>query len=153
MVSYRAIFSFTTILIAQVSASNNGTHNGADSTRWISGLTFNSTLDGDRIMCAYQLSGNYCILNRALYYALICFSVIGHSHVWLIAGALASALTYSSTAAVHAAVLAVATRNGIFDIDMLGTWAIVSVACMAVLPIFTLSSTIRESLFSPIFGL
>lgn len=152
MVSSGALCFFFTTLVAQVSASNNGTHNGVNSIRWISGPDFNSTHDGDRMMCAFQLSGNYCVMNRALYYALIFFSVIGHSHVWLVAGALASALTYSSTAAIHAVVLAGATSNGIFDIDMLGTWAIVSVACMAVLPIFTLSSAIRESVFSPVFG-
>lgn len=150
MRSFPALLILIALPFTNAIALNHGTVHERELS---SGPFFNSTADSDKMMCGYQLSGNYCILNRVLYYALILFSIIGHSHVWLIAGALASALTYSGTAAVHAVSLCIATRNGIFDIDILGAWTIVSVACMAVVPIFSFSSAIRESVVSPIFGL
>ncbi|OBT58764.1 hypothetical protein VE04_02079 [Pseudogymnoascus sp. 24MN13] len=61
-------------------------------------------------------------------------------------------MTYSSTAAVHALIMAVVSEKGLLDIDVLGTWAIISIGCLAVLPIFTTSKAISESQYSPVFG-
>jgi hypothetical protein len=61
-------------------------------------------------------------------------------------------MTYSSTAAVHALIMAVVSKNVLLDIDVLGTWAIISIGCLAVLPIFTTSKAISESQYSPVFG-
>jgi hypothetical protein len=76
--------------------------------------------DANRILCVYQLSGQYCLLNRLLYHAFLISAVVGHSYVWLAAGALASALTYSGTAVIHAIALAGVTANGLFDLHVLG---------------------------------
>jgi hypothetical protein len=115
-------------------------------------LAYNATYDANRILCVYPLSGQYSLLNRLLYYALIVFAVVGHSHPWLVTGPLAYIMTYSSTAAVHALIMAVVSENGLLDIDVLGTWAIISIGCLAVLPIFTTSKAISESQYSPVFG-
>ncbi|KFZ14992.1 hypothetical protein V502_05822 [Pseudogymnoascus sp. VKM F-4520 (FW-2644)] len=115
-------------------------------------LAYNATYDANRILCVYPLSGQYSLLNRLLYYALIVFAVVGHSHPWLVTGPLAYIMTYSSTAAVHALIMAVVSENSLLDIDVLGTWAIISIGCLAVLPIFTTSKAISESQYSPVFG-
>jgi hypothetical protein len=115
-------------------------------------LAYNATYDANRILCVYPLSGQYSLLNRLLYYALIVFAVVGHSHPWLVTGPLAYIMTYSSTAAVHALIMAVVSEKGLLDIDVLGTWAIISIGCLAVLPIFTTSKAISESQYSPVFG-
>ncbi|OBT61982.1 hypothetical protein VE03_08641 [Pseudogymnoascus sp. 23342-1-I1] len=115
-------------------------------------LAYNATYDANRILCVYPLSGQYSLLNRLLYYALIIFAVAGHSHPWLVTGPLAYIMTYSSTAAVHALIMAIVSENGLLDIDVLGTWAIISIGCLAVLPIFTTSKAISESQYSPVFG-
>jgi hypothetical protein len=44
----------------------------------------------------------YSRLNRILYYLLLVFALVVHHHEWLVAGALASATTYSGAAAVQA---------------------------------------------------
>lgn len=115
-------------------------------------LAYNATYDANRILCVYPLSGQYSLLNRLLYYALIVFAVVGHSHPWLVTGPLAYIMTYSSTAAVHALIMAVVSEKSLLDIDVLGTWAIISIGCLAVLPIFTTSKAISESQYSPVFG-
>ncbi|OBT77577.1 hypothetical protein VF21_04549 [Pseudogymnoascus sp. 05NY08] len=115
-------------------------------------LSYNATYDANSILCVYPLSGQYSLLNRLLYYALTVFAVVGHSHPWLVTGPLAYIMTYSSTAAVHALIMAVVSENGLLDIDVLGTWAIISIGCLAVLPIFTTSRAISESQYSPVFG-
>ncbi|KAJ5280785.1 hypothetical protein N7478_006157 [Penicillium angulare] len=153
MVPSSTLLLFLFLLLTLAYATEHDTVQKRDIDGLVSGSEYNSTEDIDKVICGYQLSGNYCILNRVLYYALIIFSIIGYSHVWLIAGALASALTYSGTAAIHAVILCVASQTGTFDIDILGAWAVVSVACLTVMPIFSFSPSIRESVVSPIFGL
>ncbi len=92
------------------------------------------------------------LLPRLLYYDLLIFAVLAQHQVWLIAGAPASALTYSGTAAIHAIILARVSMNLVFDIDVVGVWAIVSAGCVAVQPVLDWSSTLRESPYRPIFG-
>ena len=62
------------------------------------------------------------------------FSVVWHSHKWLVAGALASALIYSGTAVIHALILACVSGNSVYDLDALGIWALVSVGCILAFP-------------------
>lgn len=104
------------------------------------------------VLAVYQLSGRYGLMPRLLYYALIIFTVAGHTHVWLNAGALASALTYSGTAAIHALILAADSANSLCDIDAVGIWAILSVGCLVDDPTLTRSSIIPRIPARPIFG-
>ena len=100
----------------------------------------------------YPLSGQYGLLPRLLYYGLLIFSVVAHRQVWLIAGAMASALTYSGTTAIHAVILASTARDWILDLDAFGVWAIVSTGCLAVIPVLDWSRVLVESQFRPVFG-
>jgi hypothetical protein len=50
----------------------------------------------------HKTGGMYSRLNRILYYLLLVFALVVHHHEWLVAGALASATTYSGAAAVQA---------------------------------------------------
>lgn len=113
---------------------------------------YNAATDQDKVVCVYPLSGQYGLLPRLLYYDLLIFAVLAQHQVWLIAGAPASALTYSGTAAIHAIILARVSMNLVFDIDVVGVWAIVSAGCVAVQPVLDWSSTLRESPYRPIFG-
>jgi len=81
--------------------------------------SYNATTDRIQIVYAYQLSGQYGLLNRLLYYSLLIFSIAGQRRLWLITSALTSATTYSSTAAIHALILA-ASRHSLYDIDTMG---------------------------------
>lgn len=117
----------------------------------VNAATTNSTFP-EKIVCVYPLSGQYGLLPRVLYYCLLIFSALAQRQVWLIAGAMASALTYSGTAAIHAVILAGASQSWIFDLDALGVWAIVSTGCLAVIPVLDWSHVLVESQFRPVFG-
>ena len=112
---------------------------------------YNATADQNNVVCVYPLSGQYEALQRFLYYALLLFAVFARNQVWLVSGALASALTYSGTAAIHAIVLATVSRNSLLDLDSFGTWAILSAGCLVMLPFAEFSSTLRESPTRPLF--
>src|SRR6266536_2144829 len=114
---------------------------------------YNATSDSDQIVCVYPLSGQYGFLVRLLYYILLIFAVFFHHHVWLVAGALASALTFSGSAAIHGFILAIVSNSSLYDIDVAGVWTVVSAATIAVDPVRDLSTFFRESQFRPIFGL
>ena len=60
-------------------------------------------------------------------------------------------MTYSGTAAVHAFLLAISSR-GLYDLDCVGAWAILSISCLAVLPMFDCSGAIPYLPTRPIFG-
>lgn len=100
--------------------------------------SYNATVDHDKVVCAYQLSGQYGLLPRVLYYILLIFAALGHSHIWRIAGALVYVSIYSVTAVVHAFILAITSRE-LLDLDTFGAWAILSTGCLAIAPIFNLS--------------
>lgn len=112
---------------------------------------YDPTTDQDKIVCAYQLSGQYGLLSRLLFYVLIVFAAIGSSHIWLIAGALASALIYSGTAVIHALILAIGSKP-LYDLDVIGVWAILSVSCLAIQPMFEWSRVIPKVQSRIIFG-
>jgi len=112
---------------------------------------YNPTTDQSKIVCAYQLSGQYGLLPRLLFYVFIFFAAVGSSHIWLIAGALASALMYSGTAVVHAFILAIGSKP-LYDLDLIGVWAILSVSCLAIQPMFEWSDVIPKVQSRIIFG-
>lgn len=71
------------------------------------------------------------------------FAVLSSHFEWLIAGALAAALTYSGTAAIHAFLLIwVGPSHG--DLDILPLCAILSTSCLIAMPLINWSSTLRN---------
>ncbi len=86
-----------------------------------------------------------------LFYVLIVFAAVASGHIWLIAGALASALIYSGTAVVHAFILVIGSRP-LYDLDVVGVWAIVSVSCLAIQPMFEWSHVLPKVQSRIIFG-
>ncbi|KAK2756803.1 hypothetical protein FQN54_005249 [Arachnomyces sp. PD_36] len=98
----------------------------------------------DTVVCIYPISGTYGFLPRLLYYASLILAILGRYQQWLVLGALASALSYAGTAAIHLIVL-VKSRENVFDLDILGAWAVVSSACLAFVALVHWSSTIHES--------
>ena len=72
----------------------------------------NSTLfDTQWINCYYPISEGYARTPRTLFYILVFISIVLRGHEWLAGAALASVMTYSSTAAIHALALAVGRRR------------------------------------------
>lgn len=113
--------------------------------------SYNATADRDTAVCVYPMSGQYEALQHFLYYGLLLFAVFARHQVWLVTGAVASALTYSGTAAIHSIILAAVSRNSLLDLDSFGTWAVVSAGCLIMLPVAEFSETLRESLARPVF--
>jgi len=76
------------------------------------------------VIIVYPLSGYYAGLQRALYWSIITFTVIGLGNVCLVTAAFGTAMTYSSIAAVQAiAIYAVRSRR-YYDSDSLAIWEI-----------------------------
>ena len=100
--------------------------------------------DGDVMQCVYPISGAYGILPRFLYYATLVLAIFGRNQEWLVIGALASALTYAGTAAIHATTLCTSRRK-VFDLDILGVWAILSTGALAYITLINWSKTMRNS--------
>lgn len=100
--------------------------------------------DADSIACVYPISGAYGLLPRLLYYASLALGIFGRNQEWLIIGALASALTYAGTAAIHQMTL-VASRRIVFDLDILGAWAVLSTGALAYITLINWSTTLRNS--------
>ncbi len=113
---------------------------------------YNATTNKDQVVCVYQLSGQYGLHQRILTYVLFAFIALVRDSVWLVAGAMAWIMTYSGTAAVHAFLLTISSR-GLYDLDSVGIWTILSISCLAVLPMFDGSSAITHLPTRPIFGL
>lgn len=105
----------------------------------------NSTFqDAVLMVCVYPLSGTYGQLPRFLYYATLVLAVFGRSQEWLVIGALASALTYAGTAAIHVMTLCT-SRQTVFDLDIVGAWAILSTGALAYITLIHWSTTLRNS--------
>lgn len=100
--------------------------------------------DVDLMACVYPISGVYGLLPRLLYYATLVLAIFGRSKEWLVVGALASALTYAGTAAIHTMTLCT-SRKIIFDLDILGAWAILSTGALAYVTLINWSTTLRNS--------
>jgi hypothetical protein len=98
----------------------------------------------DVMLCVYPISGAYGLLPRLLYYATLVLAIFGRSQEWLVIGALASALTYAGTAAIHTMAL-IASRQIVFDLDIQGAWAILSTGALAYITLINWSTTLRNS--------
>lgn len=94
--------------------------------------------------CVYALSGTYGLLPRLLYYVTLVFAIFGRTREWLIIGALVSALTYAGTSAIHQIAL-VSGRKNIYDLDILGAWAILSTGALSFVVMMHWSKTVRNS--------
>ncbi|KIY01486.1 uncharacterized protein Z520_03038 [Fonsecaea multimorphosa CBS 102226] len=94
------------------------------------------------INCVYPISGTYGLLPRLLYYVTLVFAIFGRRTEWLIIGALVSALTYAGASAVHLMAL-VTSKTGIFDLDIMAAWAVLSTGALAYIGIIHWSSTLR----------
>ncbi len=94
--------------------------------------------------CVYAISGTYGLLPRLLYYVTLIFAIFGRTREWLIIGALVSALTYAGTSAIHQMAL-VKGREHIYDLDILGAWAILSTGALAFIVMVHWSSTVRNT--------
>lgn len=67
----------------------------------------NSTLfDSQWIDCSYQISGGYGRGPRYSYYFLVFFAVVARRQTWIASVALASVMTFSGVAVIHAISLA-----------------------------------------------
>lgn len=106
----------------------------------------NNTTHPDHLLmnCVYSLSGTYGLLPRLLYYCTLVFAIFGRSKQWLVIGALVSALTYAGTSAIHAMTL-VNSKHGVFDLDVVGCWAILSTGGISYIVMIHWSTTLRNS--------
>jgi hypothetical protein len=64
-------------------------------------------------------------------------------HPWLIAGALASALTYSGVAAIHACLL-IWHGSSVAELDLFALLGLLSTSCIIAVPLINWSSTLRH---------
>ncbi|PTU24152.1 hypothetical protein P175DRAFT_021624 [Aspergillus ochraceoroseus IBT 24754] len=96
------------------------------------------------VVCIYQLSGQYAPLQRALFYLLLAFGVLGRRQRWLVAGALASAMTYGGAAALHSILLLAEAPSSVVDLDIYGVFAITSTGLMLTAPLLAWSTTLRS---------
>lgn len=76
----------------------------------------NTLFDTQQIQCSYQISGGYGHTPRYIYYILILFAMWLRHTNWLAEVAMASVMVYSSSAAIHAVVIA-AIREKMFMIE------------------------------------
>jgi hypothetical protein len=106
--------------------------------------TNDTTQDTTLMLCIYPVSGTYGVLPRFLYYLTLVLAIFGRSQEWLVMGALASALTYAGTAAIHAMTMCT-SRKVVFDLDIQGAWAILSTGALAYITLINWSTTLRNS--------
>lgn len=106
--------------------------------------TNDTTQAQDLIVCVYPISGAYGALPRFLYYLTLVLAIFGRRQEWIVIGALASALTYAGTTAIHIMTLCT-SRKTIFDLDIQGAWAILSTAALAYITLINWSTTLRNS--------
>ncbi|KAK3173667.1 hypothetical protein OEA41_006999 [Lepraria neglecta] len=90
------------------------------------------------------MTGTYSFLARLLYYCTLVFSLFSRAHLWLVAGALASALVYSGSAAVHACLLVWRGPNPYIESDSWALYAILNSACLVTVPLLNWSGTLRR---------
>ncbi|BCS21122.1 uncharacterized protein APUU_21554S [Aspergillus puulaauensis] len=102
-----------------------------------------SDRDSRDVLCVYPLSGVYAPLQRILFYLLLSFGVIGRRQRWLVAGALASAMTYCGAAAIHSILLLAKARSPVVDLDVYGVFAATSTGIMLTTPLLAWSTTLQ----------
>ncbi|KAL2844130.1 hypothetical protein BJY01DRAFT_248254 [Aspergillus pseudoustus] len=97
------------------------------------------------VLCVYPLSGVYAPLQRILFYVLLSFGVIGRRQRWLVAGALASAMTYCGAAALQSFFLLAKARSSVVDLDIYGVFAVTSTGFMLTAPLLAWSTTLQTA--------
>ncbi|RYP43613.1 hypothetical protein DL770_011555 [Monosporascus sp. CRB-9-2] len=100
---------------------------------------------GPDVLCVYPLSGLYTPLQRILFYLLLIYGVLGRRQRWLVAGALASAMSYGGAAAIHSILLVSRSKSPYtIDLDIYGVFAITSTGVLLTGPLLTLSTTLHR---------
>ncbi|CEL08534.1 hypothetical protein ASPCAL11683 [Aspergillus calidoustus] len=97
------------------------------------------------VLCVYPLSGVYAPLQRILFYVLLSFGVIGRRQRWLVAGALASAMTYCGAAAIQSFFLIAKAKSPVVDLDIYGVFAVTSTGFMLTAPLLAWSTTLQSA--------
>src|SRR5215469_4303275 len=77
-------------------------------------LSNNTHFDTYFVECGYPLSGSYNYATRFLYYGLAALAIITWRKPWIVTTLMASVMSYSAVAAVHAVVL-VSFRNRLVE--------------------------------------
>ena len=95
------------------------------------------------MVCVYPISGQYAFLPRLLFYVLTVFGLVWRHHEWLVTGALAVALTYSGSAAVHAVLLATFRHETALDLDVIPCNAILATSVLVIMPLSYYSESWR----------
>lgn len=80
--------------------------------------------------CVYPISGMYTLFQRILLYIILGFIFTVRMHDWLTAGAIAYAMTYSSTAAIHGLAL-VFQKHSAQDFDLSAIQAVTAPSFVA----------------------
>ena len=96
-------------------------------------------------VCVFRISGQYGFMQRLLFYLLLLFAVVAHRAEWLIHGALAAAMTYSASAAIHALILVGVHKKGILDLDIFGVYCILSSSIIILGPMLDWCKALRDS--------
>lgn len=132
-------------------------------------LPSNDIFTVDRVIASYVISGNYGLAPRIIFYVLVLVSILSRRS-FLVSVALGSAMIYSSTAALHAIVLAAMASHivprasldsygtvqvkagitipvipGVIEADTDAVFAIVGTSFMALAPMLVWSSTFRSA--------
>ncbi|KAL8649668.1 MAG: hypothetical protein Q9226_005480 [Calogaya cf. arnoldii] len=130
------------IIILPIIARNLINNNlGLPSNELVANLT--SPAIENAMVCVYPISSQYALLPRLLFYFLTVFGVIYRHQEWLVAGALASALTYSGSAAVHAVLLAGFRQENALDLDVIPCNAVLAMSVLIAVPLLHYSKTWR----------
>lgn len=82
----------------------------------------NST--SSEVIIVYPLSSCYAGLQRALYWVIIVFTIVGLGNTWLVTAAFGTAMTYSSVAAVHAIAIYAVRSTQYYESDAIAIWEI-----------------------------
>lgn len=102
------------------------------------------------VLCDYPISSQYCRLPRILLFVLLSFALMARNHTWLAAGALASALTFSGVAVIHAFILLCANGINTVDPDCNPLSRILLGTCAFTVPLSGWSESIRHLKAEPI---
>ena len=110
---------------------------------WIEGLngTPNNTFFRTQwIECSYQISGGYAPTPRYIFYFLCIVTIIGRKTSWAVPVALASVMLFSSSAAIHALVLA-SIRQQLVPKDLTENYQVILVDGSSATGVFEAPST------------
>ena len=137
-----------------------------DPNAWIS--THSLPFNIQWIQCTYPISGQYGQIPRYVYYCFVVIAVLLRSRTWIATTIMASIMTYSGAAAVHALILVslrqrllssgswavefngnhpwfLPIRPQVWDTDTDGVTAIVGVGFLVLAPMQVYSSTFQRS--------